>query len=180
MDERHWWLAGKIQESFHIGGFDNPTMLEDFLGEPDTLDLVNQFLNPGGPCRLFVYCNKPESGVISTRELHITGTLSDLRDLSMDDVTILYFLRHELDCEVEQSRIEKYIFCGDLKGNTLEILTSMLGEIFLPLVRAQKDWKHCLPDNQSSFLSNVDKILTTLAETTAGSHSSKHVVSLQL
>ena len=38
MDERHWWIAGKLQESFHIDGYDKPTMLEDFLYEIPTIE----------------------------------------------------------------------------------------------------------------------------------------------
>ena len=178
MDERHWWIAGKIQESFHIGGFDNPTLLEDFLSEPDTLDMINQFFSAGGPCRLFVYCDKPDGslGTISTRELQITGTLADLRELNLDNVSILYFLRHDIDTEVEASRIEKNIFCGDLKGNTLELMSSVLSEIYLPLMRNQKDWKQCQSDNQTLLMHNMEKVVSNLAESSSGSHSSKHVV----
>ena len=86
MDERHWWIAGKIQESFKIGGFDNPTLLEDFMCEESTLNKVNKFLRAGGPCRLFIYCQTPESGVISTRELHVTGNLATLKDSDLDKV----------------------------------------------------------------------------------------------
>ena len=86
MDERHWWIAGKIQESFKIGGYDNPTLLEDFMCEESTLNKVNKFFRAGGPCRLFFYCQKPESGVISTRELHVTGNLATLKDVDLDKV----------------------------------------------------------------------------------------------
>jgi len=58
MDERHWWIAGKIQESFKIGGYDNPALLEDFMTEQNNLSKINKFLKAGGPCRLFFYCEK--------------------------------------------------------------------------------------------------------------------------
>ena len=61
MDERHWWIAGKIQESLKVGGFDNPTLIEDFMCKPETLDMINEFLQPGGPCRLFFFCDTSES-----------------------------------------------------------------------------------------------------------------------
>ena len=161
-----------------MGGFDNPTLLEDFLCEPETLDLINQFLHAGGPCRLFVYCEKSDVAITSIRELHITDTLADLRDLELEDVTILYLLRHDIDSEVDASRIDKYIFSGDLKGNAMEILMSMLGEVYLPLMRVQKDWQHCQPDNQHALINNLEKVVSNLAETSTGTHSSKHVVSM--
>ena len=160
-----------------MGGFDNPTMLEDFLCEPQTLSLINAFLNAGGPCRLFVYCEKADGIVSSIRELHITDTLADLRDTDVENITILYLLRHEIDAQVEPSRIDKYIFSGDLKGNAMEILMSMLGEVYMPLMKSQKDWQHCQPENQQGLLSNLEKVMSNLAETSTGTHSSKHVVS---
>jgi len=41
MAERHWWFASKLQETFHFGGYDNPTLLEDFLSEPEVVELIN-------------------------------------------------------------------------------------------------------------------------------------------
>ena len=176
MDERHWWIAGKIQESFHIGGYDNPTLLEDFLCEPETLDMINQFLQPGGPCRVFFYCDKPESGTLSTRQLHITGSLANLREVELDDITILYFLRHDVDCEIPSTNMEKSVFCGELKGNTIENLNSLLGDIYIPLLRAQKDWGQCTDENQMLLMHNLDKFLSALSESSANSHSSKQWV----
>ena len=86
MDERHWWIAGKIQESFHIGGYDNPTLLEDFMCEHSTMDVINHFLGPRGPRRLFFYCEKPETGTLSARELHIAQNLSNLKDVNLEEV----------------------------------------------------------------------------------------------
>ena len=181
MDERHWWIAGKIQESFHIGGYDNPTLLEDFLCEPETLDMINQFLHPGGPSRLFFYCNKPETGTLSTRQLHVTGTLGNLKDVdNLDTVTILYFLRHNVDAEVDQQRIEKDIYCGDLKGNTVENLNSLLGEIYLPIFRAQKNWGQCTSENQTQFIHNIEKFLSSLQESSSSFHGSKQWVRVRL
>lgn len=176
MDERHWWIAGKVQESFHIGGYDNPTLLEDFLCEPQTLDLMNQFIRAGGPRRLFFYCEKPESGVLSTRQLRITGTLGNLKDVNLQNVTILYFLRHNVDYEVDPTHMEKEIYCGELKGNTVDTLNSILAEIFIPLLKAQKDWGQCTAENRTTFLHSMDKFLQTLTESTSGSHGSKQLV----
>jgi len=100
MDERHWWMAGKIQESFHIGGYDNPTLLEDFFDNDQTLEMINGFLSAGGQSRLFFYCDRPETGMLSTRQLHITGTLASLKDVNLEAITILYFLRRDTEREV--------------------------------------------------------------------------------
>ena len=176
MDERHWWVAGKIQESFHIGGYDNPTLLEDFMCEPDTLDMINQFLNAGGPCRIFFYCDKPETDTLSTRQLHITGSLATLKDVVLEEITILYFLRRSVDYDVDPSHVETDVFCGELKGNTIEGLSSLLTEIYLPLLKAQKDWGECSLENQQLFMQNMEKFVNTISDSAGSSHSSKQWV----
>nr|KAG5706889.1 hypothetical protein BaRGS_021395 [Batillaria attramentaria] len=173
MDERHWWIAGKIQESFKIGGYDNPTLLEDFMCEESTLAKVNKFLRAGGPCRLFFYCQKPESGVISTRELHTTGNLATLKDVDLDKVTVLYFLRNRTDKDVDPNRMEKDIFCGELKHNTIEALSSLLSDIYIPITRAQKDWGHCNEEGQAHLMHSMDKFVIALNETAASMRHSR-------
>ena len=177
MDERHWWIAGKIQESFHIGGYDNPTLLEDFLCEPGTLDMINQFLGPGGLSRLFLYCNKPETGTLSTRQLHITGSIGVLKEVeNIEKVIILYFLRHTTDKEVDAHHIERDVYCGELKGNTIDNLSSVISEIYLPLFRTQKSWGQCTTDNQGQFIHNIEKFLGALQESSSLIHGSKQWV----
>ncbi|KAK6187606.1 hypothetical protein SNE40_005595 [Patella caerulea] len=176
MDERHWWITGKIQESFKIGGYDNPTLLEDFMCEETTLNLINQFLRAGGPCRLFFYCERPESGILSTRELHATGNLASLKDVELDSVTILYFLRNKTEKDVDPSRMERDIFCGELKHNTIETLNTLLSDIYIPLIKAQKDWGQCNDEGQTNLIQNMDKFVTALNETSASMHSSKQLM----
>ncbi|KAL4232681.1 hypothetical protein ACF0H5_007369 [Mactra antiquata] len=176
MDERHWWIASKIQETFKIGGYDNPTLLEDFMIEDITLAKINKFLRAGGPCRLFFYCEKPETGVLSTRELHVTGTLASLKDTNLEHVNILYFLRNRVDKDVDGTRMERDIFCGELKHNTIETLTTLLSDVYIPLVKAQKDWGECNADGQTQLMNNMDKFLTALNESTASLQSSKQMM----
>ena len=176
MDERHWWIAGKIQESFHIGGYDSPTLLEDFMCEHETLEMINQFLRSGGPCRLFFYCKNPDISGLLNRELHITGSLTTLKNVDLETITILYFLRTDLSMEVDPNHMEKDIYCGELKGNTLENLSNLLSEIYIPLLKAKKDWGQCAPENQQALLHSLEKTLSSLSESSAASNSSKHVV----
>ena len=176
LDERHWWIAGKIQESFKIGGYDNPTLLEDFISESSTLDMINSFLNASGPNRLFFYCDKSDTKILSTRQLHILGSLSHLKDVSLHEITILYFLRHTTQNEVDHNHMERDIFCGELKGNPLETLHHVLSDIYLPLFREKKDWGQCSTDTQSSFLLNMEKYIGALTDSSGSSYSTKQWV----
>ena len=176
LDERHWWIAGKIQESFRFDGNDNPTLLDDFIGDPSTLDMINSFLNAGGPNRLFFYCDKADSKMLSTRQLHIIGSLSQLKDISIHEITILYFLRHSTETEVDSKHMERDIFCGELKGNPLETFHYVLSDIYLPLFREQKEWGQCSSDNQGSFISNMEKMLSALTDSSGSSYAAKQWV----
>ena len=176
MDERHWWIAGKIQETFKIGGYDNPTVWEDFITEENTLAKINKFLKSGGPCRLFFYCEKPESGALTTKDLHVTGTLASLKDTNLERVNILYFLRNRVDKDVDGTRMERDVFCGELKHNTIETLTTLLSDVYIPLVKAQKEWGECNQEGQMHLMHNMDKFLTALNESTASMQSSKQMV----
>ncbi|XP_052708586.1 uncharacterized protein LOC128183562 isoform X10 [Crassostrea angulata] len=176
MDERHWWIAGKIQETFKIGGYDNPTLLEDFMTEETTLNKINRFLKAGGPCRLFFSCAKADSGELSTRELNVTGTLAALKDADLDKVNILYFLRNRVDKDVDTVRYERDIFCGELKHNTIETLVTLLSDVYNPLIKAQKEWGECNMEGQTNLSHSMDKFLTALNESTASMHHSKQLM----
>ncbi|CAL1527205.1 unnamed protein product [Lymnaea stagnalis] len=167
MDERHWWIAGKIQESFKPGTDESSTHLEDFMCEESTLSKVNKFLKAGGPCRLFFYCIKSDTADSTSREIHCTGNLATLKDVQLEKVTILYFLRHSTDKDVDPSKMERDIFCGELKHNTIETLNSLLADIYIPLIRAQKDWGQCDDEGQATLMHSMDKFVTALNETAA-------------
>lgn len=180
MDERHWWIAGKIQESFKLGSYDNPTLLEDFMCEETTLAKVNRFLRAGGPCRLFFYCEKTDITELTTREIYCTGNLASLKDVDLEKVTILYFLRNRTEKDVDPSRMEREIYCGELKSNTIETLNSLLADIYIPLIRAQKNWGHCNDEGQNSLMHSMDKFVTALNETAASMSTSKQWVSCNI
>ena len=176
MDERHWWIAGKIQESFKIGSLDNPTLLEDFICEPNTLELINNFLGSNGPCRIFFYCDSVESDNVTTANLHTLNSLGALKDVPLDVVTILYFLRHDTSRDVDATHMEKDVYSGELKGNTLEYMNNLFSEVYIPILKSQKEWGSCVDESQSVLMNNMDKFFTALSETAASSHTSKQLV----
>ncbi|BFZ10052.1 hypothetical protein BsWGS_13093 [Bradybaena similaris] len=167
MDETHWWIAGKIQESFKLGDLGNPAILEIFMCKESILSKVNSFLKTGGPCRLFFYCTKSSVSHITSGEIHCTENLATLKDIDLENVTVLYFLRKQTDKDVDPSKMEKEIFCGELKHNTIGALNSLLVDIYLPLIKTQKDWGHCNEESQANLMSSMDKFVTALNQTSA-------------
>ena len=167
MDERHWWFASKLQETFHFGGYDNPTVLEDFLSDPEVVDLINDFLAPGEPRKLFFYCEGSAGDGSRTpsasRRLHATSELTS--DAVSRGKVCLYVLRGETDGEVEPAQMEKELFCGELRHSVLSSLASLLSEAYTPLLHSQKNWGECSDAAVTNFLQTFDKFSSALLET---------------
>lgn len=186
MDERHWWFAAKLQETFHFGGYDNPTLLEDFLSEPDVVDSIINFLSPGQPNKLFFYCNAVPSGSYSptptpgsglqasgssgsNRQLHITSKLTT--DVVSQGCVCLYVLRRDVRGEVDISQMERELFCGELRHSVLSSLASLLAEAYTPLLHSQRKWGECSEERVTNFLQNFDRLSHTLLEASTRAHA---------
>ena len=181
MDERHWWFASKLQETFRFGGYDNPTLLEDFLSDSEVVDLINDFLSTGDPSRLFFYCDEvpslsthgSQSPIISardspvrapstTRRLHVTSQLS--KDVISLGKVSLYVLRRDSDGDVDVTTMEKEIFCGELRHSVLSSLAVLLREAYTPLLHTSAKWGECNRESIANFLNNFDKFSAALSE----------------
>ena len=176
MDERHWWFAAKLQETFHFGGYDNPTLLEDFLSESDVGDLINRFLSPGEPCKLFFYCNAAPPQALTppdalarletspsslARTLHVTSRLT--KDVVAQGCVCLYVLRKNMESEIESSMMEKELFCGEIRQSLISSLAMLLTEAYLPILQSQVDWGQCSEESITSFLQNLSKFSSVLS-----------------
>ena len=179
MDERHWWFASKLQETFHFGGYDNPTLLEDFLSEPDVVELINKFLSPGEPRKLFFYCDAtppsshcspvPSHGgevqttpSIPSRRLHIVSGLT--RDVLAQGCVCLYVLRKNAETEVDASLMERELYCGELKHSVLSSLATLLAEAYNPILHSQRNWRECSDETVTNFLQNFSKFSAALSD----------------
>lgn len=163
MDDRHWWFATKLQETFHFGGYDSPTLLEDFLSDPDVIKLINSFLGPGEPLKLFFYCDPIDQQVTGeSRALNVVTTLG--RDTVFDGGTCLYALRRESYMEVEFLQLEKEVCCGEIKFSVLTSFSTLLTEGFVPLLKSQQHWKEAPKELVVQFLQTLDKYTQVIAE----------------
>lgn len=164
MDERHWWFATKLQETFHVGPYDSPTMLEDFMAEQTTLDYINDFLAPEGHTKLFFYCPKADPNSLLPRKMNIASSCAKLKEVMDGEAICLYFIRSNLERVIDPTCVEKEVFCGEIKENPLVHFSSLLSEIFSPILHAQKDWGHSSEEEVSHFLNQLDKYTNTLSE----------------
>nr|XP_014351636.1 PREDICTED: dynein heavy chain 8, axonemal-like [Latimeria chalumnae] len=175
MDERHWWIANKVMESFSLGGKQaSPTVLEELFLQSDNLQLLNDFLKANGLCKLFFCANVGEKRELIISDLHIRPSLLNLQEFGdQGNVVVLYFLRRKVDREVDPVRMEQDLFCGEIKDNPVENLSCLLSDLFVPLLRAQKDWGHCSEENISHFLAGLDKHVAALQDSAYGAKAEK-------
>jgi len=164
MDERHWWFATKLQETFHVGPYDSPTMLEDFMAEQSTLDYINDFLAPEGHKKLFFYCPKADPNSLLPRKMNVASSCAKLKEVMDGEAICLYFIRSNLERVIDPTCVEKEVFCGEIKENPLVHFSSLLSEIFAPILHAQKDWGHSSEEDVAHFLNQIDKYTNTLTE----------------
>ena len=175
MDERHLWFGSKLQETFHFGGYDNPTVLEDFLSDPEVVDLINDFLAPGEPRKVFFYCEEPPRDGSRTpsasRRLQATSELTS--DTLSRGQVCLYVLRAKTEGEVEAAQMERELFCGELRHSVLASLASLLSEAYTPLLHSQRSWGECSHTVVTNFLQNFDKYSSSLLETATVSQTQR-------
>lgn len=173
MDEKHWWFATKLQESFQIGGYDSPTLLEDFLSDANTTHLIDSLLSSGGLRKLFFFCKGASGERLSSRELYVSE--SPKKGAFRDGYTCLYFMRLDNSRDVDVTRIEKEIFCGEVKQSLWAHMELLLTEVYSPLLKAQTAWGKSGTRDREQFLSSLDKIGEALAtDFTSSSRAGQH------
>ena len=138
-------------------------MLEDFMAEQTTLDYINDFLAVGGHTKLFFYCPKPSMDALASRQMFVTNTTAKLREVLNELAICLYFLRSNADHVIESTRVEKEVFCGEIKESPLLTFNLLVNDIFAPILRAQKTWD-CNEESIALFLTQFEKLSSTLNE----------------
>ncbi|XP_069830783.1 uncharacterized protein [Dendropsophus ebraccatus] len=166
MDERHWWIAGKVQQAVDDGGEESSAALEAFILEAANLQLINRFLQAGGHRAIFFLIEANDKTNPLTWKFHVNSDLQNLESVHSKTSfpTLLYFLRSEINHDVDAGLIEKEIFCGEIKENPVESLRCLINELYIPLLRAQKDWGFCSQENVASFLSGLEKYVSSIDE----------------
>lgn len=170
MDERHYWFASKLQETFRFGGYDNPSLLEDFLSDFEVAETISRFLGPGEPGNLFFYCEEDSeeerrAPSATSRQLHVTAHLR--KDVLSKSKVCLYVLRRSTDGDVDVTQLDKELYCGELRHSAISSLSALLSEAYAPLLRRQRNWGDCTNDNVSNFLQTFERLSSALSESAA-------------
>ncbi|KAM8953036.1 dynein axonemal heavy chain 5-like [Pelodytes ibericus] len=178
MDERHWWLAGKVQETLHLEHEEDASAeLEAFFMQPEILQMINSFLQAEGLRTLFFFVEIKDKAS-SKWKLHLKSELQSLENMTWKTPfpALLYFLRSETSHDVDPALMEKEIFCGEIKENPVESLKSLLNELCIPILRAQKHWGSCSQESVTHFLSGLEKYVAAIEDATANSEKQQIMI----
>ena len=168
MDERHWWITCKVQESFQIGGSTNPSQLESFMTAADSLELVNSFFSPRGDNKLFFYLTPLSSGE-SLYTLDHLGISTEIYDVINENASkVMYFIRAEPAKPVSVQGVEREVMTGELKQHLLQQFSSLVSHVFLPLVRVQQQWGFATGDTQRTLAAGLEKLAADLKDVSEG------------
>eukprot|EP00795_Rhopilema_esculentum_P017364 gene17364-8957_t len=170
MDERHWWIATKLQQTFKSDQLNTlyANFVEDFLADQDIVENINEFISSSGSNKLIFYCQKPNEN--DQEENHTDAKIAvatsalKLKDLVLDNSVCVVLIRTNIGLEIEPNAVEKEIFALELKQNTISSFSNLLSSAFLPFFRAQSDWGECYEHDVVEFLMQVDKYSSTLQE----------------
>ncbi len=177
MDERHWWIAHRIGQTFAIDG--NSRFLEKIITEPSTMEKVNNFLCMNGSNKLFFYNNKDEIGKHSS--IQVIDNLLKLPKTSynIDNIVILYMIRHDTIQEVSLSPalISKEIYCGEIK-NVSNILFNVYNDLLFTIFESNKNWGNCNEQNKAQSIRNMGKYIHAINEFSVDNQNLKNMVSV--
>ena len=168
MDERHWWIATKLQQTFKSDLLNSSNFAEDFLSDQDIVDKINEFISPDGSNKLIFYGekeNQNEEGEneVSTK-IQVSNSAVRLKDVLVDNVISVVFIRTAIGHEIEPSLVEKEAYVLELKSNILSAFASLMSNAALPFFKAQSNWGECFDHDVVEFLMHAERYASTLQE----------------
>lgn len=168
MDERHWWIATKLQQTFKSDQLSSSNFAEDFLSDQDIVEEINEFIAADGSNKLIFYGenalqNGKESGD-EVGKIQVSTSAVKLKEVLSDNSVAVVFIRTSGDHEIEPSLVEKETFVLELKGNVLSVYSSLLNNAFLPFFKAQANWGECFNHDIVEFLLQADKCASVLQD----------------
>ena len=93
----------------------------------------------------------------------------------IDNLVILYFLRHDTLQEVSQTQIYKEVYCGEIK-NCSQIVFNIYNDLLLTLFETNKNWGSCNETNKAQSIKNMVKYVNGINELAIDNQSFKNLV----
>ncbi|CAF3476774.1 unnamed protein product [Rotaria socialis] len=116
MDERHWWIAAKVEQTFGIDKTStaDASFTESFFRRPDVVEKMNSFLFAKGSNKLFFYTTRDR---LASKDIACCQTIVDefaIVNEPLDNIILLYFIRSDTSSDATISPASD-IYCGEIK-----------------------------------------------------------------
>ncbi|CAF0858034.1 unnamed protein product, partial [Didymodactylos carnosus] len=166
MDERHWWIAEKVEQTFCIDKTLDAQFTEQYFRRTDVLDKINSFLFAKGSNKLFFYTTKDH---LNDKQISCTQTIINEYDFisePLDNLIILFFLRSDTSSDATTTQIGNDIYCGEIK-NASQITSLLYSQTLLPLFKQQLnnniDQAHSIV--KTTIINNMEKHIDAINTT---------------
>ena len=137
MDERHWWLAAKVEQAFCIdkSSTAGASFTETFFRRPDVLEKINHFLFAKGSNKLFFYTTRDR---FQSKEISCCLSLTDdpaFVNEPLDNIILLFFIRSDTSSDATISPVSD-IHWGEIK-HPAQMMSLLYSQTLLPLFKKE-------------------------------------------
>ena len=149
--------------------------LEKFICEPSVLEKINNFLCMNGSTKLFFISNL-DFETNKHSDISVLENLLSLQvNVNVENLTILYFIRHDNTQEVSPTQIFKEVFCGEIK-NVSQILFNVYNDMLLKAFETNKNWGNISDTNKNQAIRNMEKFVNGINQFSVDNQSTKTTV----
>jgi hypothetical protein len=137
MDERHWWIASKVEQTFCIDKTStaDASFTESFFRRPDVLDKINNFLFAKGSNKLFFYTTRDR---LYAKDITCCQNIVDeyaLVNEPLDNIILLFFIRSDTSSDASITP-NSDIYSGEIK-HPAQMTSLLYSQTLLPLFKKE-------------------------------------------
>lgn len=181
MDERHWWIAAKVEQTFCIdkSSTTDASFIESYFRRPDVLDKINHFLFAKGSNRLFFYTTRDH---LYSKEIICSHNIVDeygLVNEPLDNIILLYFIRSDTSSDATISPVSD-IYFGEIK-HPAQMTSLLYSQTLLPLFKKElaTNSTDSYPQaaTKTAIVTQMEKYIDALGTTCHSLQKDKNLVS---
>jgi hypothetical protein len=183
MDERHWWIASKVEQAFCIDKSSpaDASFTESYFRRPDVLDKINSFLFAKGSNKLFFYTTRDR---LYSKDIICCQTIVDeyaLVNEPLDNIILLFFIRSDTSSDATVSPASD-IYCGEIK-HPAQMGSLLYSQTLLPLFKKElapsaNDSYHQTA-TKTAILTQMEKHIDGISATCHSLQKDKNLVSIK-
>jgi hypothetical protein len=182
MDERHWWVASKVEQTFCIDKTStaDASFTESFFRRPDVLDKINSFLFAKGSNKLFFYTTRDR---LESKDITCCQTIVDeyaIVNEPLDNLILLFFIRSDTSSDANISPVAD-IYCGEIK-HPAQMTSLLYSQTLLPLFKKElstnSNESYHQTATKTAILAQMEKHIDGISATCHSMQKDKNLVNI--